>query len=133
MAASTAPRILMVYPAFFGQTFWNYSEVCELLGARYTAAPLGLITVAAMLPDTWDVRLINRNTEELTEADIGWADIVMTGGMLLQQADSLDIVRRAQNQGKHAIVGGPDATSSPHIYAGADFMVLGEAEGVIDK
>ena len=65
----------MVYPAFFGETFWNYSEVCKLVGARYTAAPLGLITVAAMLPQSWDVRLINRNTEDLSEADVAWADV----------------------------------------------------------
>lgn len=130
--AASACRVLMVYPAFFGETFWNYSEVCRLLGARYTAAPLGLITVAAMLPDTWDIRLINRNTEELSDADVAWADMVMTGGMLLQQADTLEIVRLAQRHGKHAVVGGPDATSSPHIYADADFLVLGEAEGVID-
>lgn len=51
MAASVC-RVLMVYPAFFGETFWNYSEVCKLVGARYTAAPLGLITVAAMLPQS---------------------------------------------------------------------------------
>lgn len=131
--SASACRVLMVYPAFFGETFWNYSEVCKLLGARYTAAPLGLITVAAMLPDSWQVRLINRNTEELTEADIAWADMVMTGGMLLQQADALDIIRRAQSRGKYAVVGGPDVTSSQHIYSGADFMVLGEAEGVIDQ
>ena len=131
MAASVC-RVLMVYPAFFGETFWNYSEACKLVGARYTAAPLGLITVAAMLPQSWDIRLINRNTEELSEADVAWADMVMTGGMLLQQADTLDIVRLAHRHGKHAVVGGPDATSSPHIYADADFLVLGEAEGVIN-
>ncbi len=131
--AGSATRVLMVYPAFFGETFWNYSEVCKLLGARYTAAPLGLITVAAMLPDTWDVRLINRNTEELTEDDVAWADMVMTGGMLLQQQDTLHIIRLAHKHGKFTVVGGPDATSSPHIYAESDFRVLGEAEGVIDQ
>jgi radical SAM superfamily enzyme YgiQ (UPF0313 family) len=130
MAASIC-RVLMVYPAFFGETFWNYSEVCKLVGARYTAAPLGLITVAAMLPQSWDVRLINRNTEDLSEADVAWADVVMAGGMLLQQADTLEIVGLAHKHGKHAVVGGPDVTSSPHLYADADFLVLGEAEGVI--
>jgi len=131
--ATSGCRVLLVYPAFFGQTVWNYAEVCKLLGARYTAAPLGLITVAAMLPDSWQVRLINRNTEELTEADIAWADLVMTGGMLLQQADTLEVVSRAQSQGKCVVVGGPDVTSSPHLYSSANFIVLGEAEGVIDK
>jgi radical SAM superfamily enzyme YgiQ (UPF0313 family) len=130
MTASVC-RVLMVYPAFFGETFWNYSEVCKLVGARYTAAPLGLITVAAMLPQSWDVRLINRNTEDLSEADVAWADMIMTGGMLLQQADTLEIVRLAHEHGKHAVVGGPDVTSSPHLYVDADFLVLGEAEGVI--
>ncbi len=131
--AKSATRVLMVYPAFFGETFWNYSEVCKLLGARYTAAPLGLITVAAMLPDTWDIRLVNRNTEELNEDDVAWADMVMTGGMLLQQEDTLQIIRLAHKHGKHTVVGGPDATSSPHIYAESDFQVIGEAEGVIDQ
>ncbi|HEX3503946.1 MAG TPA: B12-binding domain-containing radical SAM protein [Xanthobacteraceae bacterium] len=130
--ARSATRVLLVYPAFFGETFWNYSEVCKLLGARYTAAPLGLITVAAMLPDTWDVRLVNRNTEELSEDDVAWADMVMTGGMLLQQEDTLKIIRLAHKHGKHTVVGGPDATSSPHLYAESDFQVIGEAEGVID-
>ncbi len=131
--AASACRVLLVYPAFFGETFWNYTECCKLVGARYTAAPLGLITVAAMLPKSWEVRFINRNTEELTEADIAWSDMVMTGGMLLQQAGTLDIIKRAQNLGKCVVVGGPDVTSSPHVYESADFLVLGEAEGVIDK
>ena len=117
----------MVYPAFFGETFWNYSEVCKLVGARYTAAPLGLITVAAMLPRSWDVRLINRNTEDLSEADVAWADVVMTGGMLLQQADTLEIVTLAHKHAKHAVVGGPDATSSPHLLRGGH-LCLREAE-----
>ncbi len=61
----------------------------RIWGARYPAAPLGLITVAALLPPSWEVRLVNRNTEYLTDADLDWADLVMTGGMLLQQADTL--------------------------------------------
>ena len=53
----------MVYPKFIPNSFWNYTEACELVGAKYPAAPLGLITVAAMLPKHWDFRLVNRNTE----------------------------------------------------------------------
>jgi hypothetical protein len=67
-----------------------------------------------------------------TGADLDRADLVMTGGMLFQQADSLRLIRRAQARGKPIAIGGPDATSSPHIYAAADFRVLGEAEGIID-
>mgnify|MGYP006902599568 CR=1 FL=1 len=75
----------MVYPKFIPNSFWNYTEACELVGAKYPAAPLGLITVAAMLPKHWDIRLVNRNTELLTDADLDWADLVMIGGMLNQQ------------------------------------------------
>src|SRR5881275_1044026 len=73
-------RVLMVYPKFVPDSFWNYTEACELVGAKYPAAPLGLITVAAMLPKHWDIHLVNRNTEPLTDADLDWADLVMIGG-----------------------------------------------------
>jgi hypothetical protein len=78
----------MIYPRFSAGSFWNYSITSELLGARYPTIPLGLITLAAMLPAHWTVRLVNRNTETLDEAGLDWADLVMTGGMLFQQADS---------------------------------------------
>ncbi|HEY3845838.1 MAG TPA: B12-binding domain-containing radical SAM protein [Acetobacteraceae bacterium] len=124
-------RVLLVYPRFSAATFWNFSVACELVGARYPAAPLGLITLAATLPPNWDVRLVNRNTEELTEADLGWADIVMTGGMLAQQVDTLELIELCHAHGKPVAVGGPDPTSSPQVYATADFRVLGEVEGII--
>ena len=78
------------------------------------------------------MRLINRNAEELTDDDIAWADLVMTGGMLPQQRDTLEVIDLCHAHGKPVAVGGPDVTSSPHIYAKADFRVLGEAEGIID-
>ena len=125
-------RVLMVYPRFAAESFWVYTPACELVGARYPTAPLGMITVAAMLPADWDIRLVNRNTEELTQDDLEWADMVMTGGMLFQQANSLRILGLARAHGKPAVVGGPDVTSHPHIYEAFDFKVLGEAEAVMD-
>ncbi len=133
MARAAACNVLMVYPSFGTESFWNYAITSELFGARYPTIPLGLITVAAMLPDEWTVRLVNRNTEDLTDDDIDWADMVMTGGMMAQQADTLHIVDRAQARGRPAVVGGPDVTSSPHVYARAALRVVGEAEGVIDR
>jgi radical SAM superfamily enzyme YgiQ (UPF0313 family) len=128
---ATRRHVLLVYPRFGGTSFWNYQATCQLLGARYSAAPLGLITVAALLPKEWDVRLVDCNVEELVAADLDWADLVMTGGMLPQQPDALRIIRLAQAAGKPVVVGGPDATSSPEVYASADFRVLGEAEEVL--
>jgi radical SAM superfamily enzyme YgiQ (UPF0313 family) len=124
-------RVLMVYPKFIPNSFWNYTEACELVGAKYPAAPLGLITVAAMLPKHWDIRLVNRNTEPLTDADLDWADLVMIGGMLNQQPDFIYLIDLAHLHGKPVCVGGPDVSSSPHLYADADFQVIGEAEQVI--
>ena len=133
MLNSAPCNVLMIYPRFSAGSFWNNSVTAELFGARYPTIPLGLITLAAMLPREWTVRLVNRTTEILTEADLDWADLVMTGGMLFQQADSLRLIALAHAHNKPIAVGGPDATSSPHMYAAADFRVLGEAEGIIDK
>src|SRR5579864_8155792 len=84
-------NVLLVAPRFSGQSFWNFEAACEVYGARFPAPPLGLITVAALLPASWQCRLVNRNTEELKEADLDWADLVMTGGMLPQQIDALRV------------------------------------------
>ncbi|GBQ09080.1 hypothetical protein AA16663_0011 [Komagataeibacter rhaeticus DSM 16663] len=93
-------RVLMVFPLFNANSFWNYTEACDLTGARYPAAPLGLITVAALLPENWEVRLVNRNTETLDDADLAWADIVMTGGMLPQRNDTLHIIETCRARGR---------------------------------
>ena len=135
-AAAPATRgvnLLLVHARFNSYSFWNFSEACKLVGAQYPTAPLGLITVAAMMPKHWNIRLVNRNTEELTDEQIAWADIVMTGGMLTQQIDTLRIIEIFQKQGKPVVVGGPDPTSSPHIYEHAAFRVLGEVEPIIHQ
>src|SRR5262245_16517844 len=134
IAAAARPcNVLMIYPRFAGGTFWNFAATCEVFGARYPAAPLGLITVAALLPSAWTIRLVDRNAEELTDHDLAWADLVMTGGMLPQQHDLLEIIDICRAGGRPVVVGGPAATSSPHIYARANFRLLGEAENIIDQ
>lgn len=125
-------NVLMVYPRFDSQSFWNYRDACELVGAKHPAAPLGLITVAALLPASWSFRLIDCNIEELGDADYEWADLVMTGGMLPQQLDAQRIIKESRARGKVVVVGGPDVTSSPDRYKLADFRILGEAEGILD-
>jgi radical SAM superfamily enzyme YgiQ (UPF0313 family) len=133
VSRASACKALLVYPRFDAITFWNFKPTAEVFGAKYPAPPLGLITVAALLPPSWSLRLINRNTEELTDADLEWADLVLTGGMLPQQSDTLDIIDLCHARGKPVVVGGPAVTSSPHLYRAAEFRVLGEAEGIIDK
>jgi radical SAM superfamily enzyme YgiQ (UPF0313 family) len=121
-------RALLVYPEFRSASFWNYRETCELVDARYPAAPLGLCTVAAMLPPDWEVRLVDRNIEPWDDTMLDQADIVLTGGMMPQQRDCVELIRKARSKGKTVIVGGPDATSSPHLYDDASHLVLGESE-----
>jgi radical SAM superfamily enzyme YgiQ (UPF0313 family) len=120
-----------VYPRFGSASFWNYRATCEAAGARYSATPLGLITVAALLPKDWEVRLVDRNVEELRDEDLAWADLVLTGGMLPQQRDTLALIALAHAAGKPVVVGGPDVTASPEVYAAAEFQVRGEAEDTL--
>ena len=126
-------NVLMVCSRFEAETFWSFKKTSAAVGAKHTAPPLGLITVAALLPRAWSVRLVDRNTEELTDDDLDWADLVFTGGMLPQGGDTLDIVDLCRARGKPVAVGGPGITSSPHVCPAANFRVLGEAEGVIDQ
>ena len=70
---ATFNRCLLVNPKFTSQSFWNYRATCELFGAKYPSAPLGLITVAAMLPASWQLRLVDCNIEDLSDEDIRWS------------------------------------------------------------
>jgi radical SAM superfamily enzyme YgiQ (UPF0313 family) len=102
--------------------------VCKLTGAKYPAAPLGLMTAAALLPQQWQFKLIDANVELLLDEQFEWADIVCTGGMLPQQRGMLSIIDKAHQNGCRVVVGGPDPTSQPELYQSADYLVQGEGE-----
>ena len=91
-----APKVLMVFPRFNPNSFWSMQAACDVWGAKCPAPPLGMITLAALLPREWNIKLVNRNAEELKTEDIDWADMVMTGGMLPQQKDTLLLIERCQ-------------------------------------
>ncbi len=129
----TTSNVLMIFPRFNQDSFWSLQAVCDIRGARTPAPPLGMLTLAALLPDHWNIRLINRNVEDVQAADLDWANMVMTGGMFPQRVDCLQIINSCQERGKPVVVGGPDAMSSPEVYAHADFLVIGEAEGIIGE
>ena len=133
MDRSRDPNVLLISPRFNPHSFWNYQETCDVVGARYVTAPLGLITVGAMLPREWKLRLVDCNIENLLDGDLEWADLVMVGSMLPQQRDALRIIARAQAIGKPVVIGGPDVTASPDVYAEADFRVRGEAEELMGE
>ena len=121
-------RCLVVQSRFSAFSFWNYVEVCELVGVKYPDAPLGLITVAALLPQHWQFKLVDENVEPLTDEHLQWAEIVCTGGMMTQRDGILALIDRAHAAGRPIVVGGPDPTNQPEIYRAADYLVLGEGE-----
>jgi radical SAM superfamily enzyme YgiQ (UPF0313 family) len=121
-------RCLIVQSEFSKYSFWNYVDICKLTGAKYPAAPLGLLTAAALLPQQWEFQLVDANVEPLRDEHFEWADIVCTGGMLPQQKSILAIIAKAHRYGCPVLVGGPDPTSQPIIYQSADYLVQGEGE-----
>jgi radical SAM superfamily enzyme YgiQ (UPF0313 family) len=121
-------RALLVHGRF-PMTYWGFQHTLRVLGKRATLPPLGLVTVAALLPQDWEIRLVDLNIEDLHDDDLRWADAVMVGGMLIQASSMNEVVRRARALGKRTIVGGPAPSTSPHLFADADVVFGGEVEG----
>lgn len=119
---------LLIQPKFAESNYWNFVEAAQAVGAKATAPPLGLLTVAALLPQHWTFTLVDLNVRPITNEEWSNADLVCTGGMLPQQAGTLDVIRQARERGLYTVVGGPDPTSQPQMYLLADALVLGEGE-----
>ena len=120
-------RALLVYPVF-PPTFWSYDKSLELIDRKVLLPPLGLITVAGILPQTWEQKLVDRNIRAVTEEEWEWADIVILSAMIVQKVDLLEQIAEAKKRGKLVAVGGPFASSVPEEITGADFLVLDEGE-----
>jgi len=122
-------RVLLIWPKF-PMTFWSFEGVLELAGMKSYMPPLGLLTVAGILPQEWSFRLVDRNAHTLSEADWQWADIVMLSAMIVQQDDFAAVIRESKARGIPVAVGGPYVTSVPEAAeaAGADYIVMDEGE-----
>ena len=122
-------KTLLIYPEF-PPTFWSYEKILELVNRKVLLPPLGLITVAAILPQTWEFKLVDRNITTVTEAEWNWAELVILSGMIVQKSDFIAQIQEAKKRGKLVAVGGPYPTSVPHEIesAGADFLILDEGE-----
>jgi len=121
-------RVLLVQPRS-PSTYWSYEHSLPFVGKATTLPPLGLTTLAALLPAPWSLRLRDLNVAPLEEADLRWAEVVLLSGMLVQEKSIREVLRRSRALGRRTILGGPAATSSPERFDEADHLFLGEAEG----
>jgi radical SAM superfamily enzyme YgiQ (UPF0313 family) len=127
-----AMRALLVCPEF-PLSFWSFQKAVRFRGNTTTNPPLGLLTVAALLPIDWEVRLADLNTRRLTEEDWQWADLILLSAMYIQREGLAALVREAKHRGKTVVAGGPYPTSLPEaaLETGVDFVVRGEGENTI--
>ena len=125
-------RALLICPEF-PLSFWSFQKSCQLRGNKTVNSPLGLITVAALLPAEWELRLVDLNVRRLTEEDWQWAELVLITAMYIQRDGLFDLVREAKRRGKTVVAGGPYPTSLPEavVEAGCDFVVRGEGENTV--
>ncbi|MGZ5437393.1 MAG: B12-binding domain-containing radical SAM protein [Pyrinomonadaceae bacterium] len=125
-------KVLLVNPEF-PDTYWSFRHALPFEGKRCAFPPLGLLTVSALLPASWERRLVDLNIEKLRTSDIEWADMVMATAMLVQEDSLRDVVRRAKARGKRVVIGGPYITTTIHDLPDADHIFLGEAETTLPQ
>ena len=120
-------NVLLIYPKF-PDTFWSFNHALKFIRKKAAYPPLGLLTVAAMLPDEFQSRLVDVNVDGLTDDDLSRADMVFIGAMAVQRDSAKQIIARCQATGVKVIVGGPLFTAEPGAFEDVDHLVLDEAE-----
>ena len=120
-------KILMLYPKI-PETFWSFKHAIKFVSRKANTPPLGLVTIAAMLPAEWQIKLVDLNIEDLQQADIGWADMVFVSAMAVQRTSVNELIQRCKNLGKTIVAGGPLFTQEYQEFPLVDHFVLNEAE-----
>lgn len=120
-------NVLLVYPQF-PDSFWSFKHALPFIRKKAAHPPLGLLTVAALLPDAWSLRLVDTNVKELTAKDLRWADCVFLSAMGVQRSSALEIIERCQAAGVRMVAGGSLFTAQPEQFPQVDHLILGEAE-----
>ena len=120
-------KILLVYPEY-PDTFWSFKHVLKFIAKKAAFPPLGLLTVAAMLPASWAKKLVDVNVEPLTDEQILWADMVFISAMIIQKNSAQAIIGRCRSLDRKVVAGGPAFTTRHEDFSGVDHFVLNEAE-----
>ena len=114
-------------------TYWSYQHSLPFIAKKATLPPLGLATLAAHLPASWELRLRDLHLAPLDDEDLRWADAVLVSGMLVQAGSMHEVLSRARALGKLTVVGGPAPTTSPEAFPEATHVFQGEAEGRLER
>src|SRR5512133_1641799 len=125
-------RALLVQAAT-PSTYWGYEHSLPFVRKKATLPPLGLATLAAHLPEHWEVRIRDLHLAPLDDEDLCWADAVLVSGMLVQSASMRAALSRARGLGKTTVAGGPGPTTAPDRFPEATHVFLGEAEGRLER
>ena len=120
-------RILLVWPTT-PRTFWSMENALKFISKKCSEPPLGLLTVAALLPVAWEKKLVDMNVSSLKDDDIRWADYVFVGGMDIQEKSFRSVVSHCKELGTRVVAGGPMCTSRHEQFEEVDHFVLNEAE-----
>lgn len=114
-------------------TYWGFDYALALVGKRAAYPPLGLLTVSALLPPSWERRLVDMNIRPLRDSDIAWADLVLVGAMLVQKDSLRQVIARCKALGKRVAIGGPYVTTSARHLPEADHLFLGDVEATLPE
>ena len=120
-------KILLVYPEF-PDTFWSFKHALKFIRKKAASPPLGLLTVAAMLPAEWEKRLVDLNVTKLTPKELGWADYVFISAMIVQREAARELIARCKDFGLKVVAGGPLFTMEHEQFPEVDHFILNEAE-----
>ena len=120
-------KILLVYPKY-PDTFWSLKHALRFISKKATHPPLGLLTVAAMLPKEWEKKLIDMNVGALRDKDLEWADLVFISGMSIQKPSAKEVITRCNSMDTKIVAGGPLFTAGYEEFEDVDYLVLNDAE-----
>ncbi|MDI6711050.1 MAG: DUF4070 domain-containing protein [Bacillota bacterium] len=120
-------KALLVYPKY-PESFWSFQHALKFIGKKSANPPLGLITVAAMLPKEWELKLVDMNVNRLHDEDIAWADYVLLSAMSIQQNSAREVIDRCRRLGVKTVAGGPLFTMEYDGFDDVDHLILNEAE-----
>lgn len=125
-------QALLVYPEY-PVTFWSFTHALKFIGKKSSLPPLGILTVAAMLPKEWSIKLVDMNTHKLNDRDLEWADYVFISAMTIQQESAKQVIARCKALGKKIVGGGPMFSTDPDSYDDVDHLLLYEGEVCIPE